>query len=618
MFTSLPSVPAGENPYLNYRAVLEAAKPSPTDKTGLKIRLIVLFALLVYAFVFSLANLGVHLYASKLKGRSLWLFRLVRRQGGTHIVSNRRPCPADIFSSHFRSSSSRSTDFILSGLVGVACAPVLITNVCFVWSAFLGDGSGIEKMLVLQFSALPVAYFTGWLLTWATFQSFLQVEGGRHSSRFAVPAWIETMAYVGGVIVLVGTLVALMVPAALANNKQWETFHACIAFLDSAAASWDGSTLSSEALQAVARELADVQATAEAFYAAARRLAIAGAILPAILLLLNGGMWFFVHTIRKQVSFQLEKLTATQISTINNDGAPASPIDGTPPFHSTVWSSPEKQQHRRPHPYPAPPSSDSLPTFIPLKVLPKTDPFRKTTAKDSSFSVSTPPNPLPPAIHFVETFKKNRDRADTSAPRLLTRGKIHALSRNPDKLARDQAERLMLMMRAEQELLTLSSSVFFIAAGLTIWCGWSISKLDDHVNNTWAEYEGLYIAPIWIYGVGLAFSETLHAWIEWRHLAPWRANRARSRSNSQSDASPGSGEGGAAFPVNRDGVATAVQVQVHVVTRHEVAETEEDAYGLRYARGQRDVGGMDPVGVTLRGEDRKELKESEESCEEEK
>ncbi|GAA5912346.1 hypothetical protein JCM6882_002567 [Rhodosporidiobolus microsporus] len=589
MSSSLPTVPAGENPFLFYCATLEASKPAPSDPTGLKIRLIVLLTLLAYALVFSLVNLGVHLWASKLRNRSLFLFRLVRRQGGT-------------------------------GLIGVCCVPVLATNVYFVWSAFLGDGSGIEKMLVLQFSALPIAYFFGWLLTWATFQSFLQVEGGRHRSRFAVPAWLETLAYIGGLVVTVGVLVGLTVPAALANNKQWETFDKSVAYLTSAAPSWNGTALSPQTLAVVAQGLSDVKSTTEDFFAAARHLAIAGSILPAIMLFINGGMWFFVHTIRKQVSFQLSKLATVQVSTIRSEAAPASPptsdVGMTPKLQTAMQSTPEKKKDdlRRPHPFPSP-SIDHLPTFIPLKVLTKSDHSKKHS---HALGVSSPTR-LPPAIHFVDTVKKNRDRQDSSAPRPLTRGKIRALSEHPDRLARDHAERLMLMMRAEQELLTLSSSVFFIAAGLTIWCGWSIGKLKSHATNTWADNEGLYLAPIWVYAVGLAFAETLHAWIEWRHLAPWRAGRARARSFSTGSTHSHSGSrsnitpGVAVLPLDNNGAATAVQVQVHVVTQHEVGELDD--YELAFGgKGGRERVVVEPIGVALGGGDA----EGEGSFEEEK
>ncbi|GAA5912343.1 hypothetical protein JCM6882_002566 [Rhodosporidiobolus microsporus] len=588
----------GSNPYEYYRAVLNATKPTPTDKTGLKARLCVIFVILAYTFFASFVNFGVHLYSNKLKGRTMWIFRLVRRQGGTHIVSNH---------------------FVLSGLIGVCCIPVLTCNAAFAWTAFVGDGHGIETMFVLQFSALPVAYFFGWLLSWATFQSFLQVEGGRHRSRLSMPAWLENIAFVGGCILTVGCLIALTVLASVHNNAEWETFDRFGRYLDSAAASWEGSTLSTDARTDVASRFAELSSDADRFYASSEHLAMAGAILPAILLIMNGGMWFFVHSIRKQVSFQLSKLTTVQVTAIKNgdvddvfeSGAHSDAASQRSQVESLA--SPEKQRPQGPA---TSPSFDRLPTFIPLSNLGRKDNYAKSSVND----FGEPPLSPPPAIHFVDTIAKGRNqRGDVGEDRQRapTRGKIRALSQNPDRLARDQAERLMSMMKAEQELLVLSCSIFSIAAALIIWCAWSIPKLKNHSENSWADDEGLFLAPLWFYSIGLAFAETLHAWVEWRHLRPWRTRtRSGSGSGSNSNSLSGGARGSSGLAVvpstTEHGAATAVQVQVHVVTQHEVVELDEYEMGVGSGR----VGGQEAVGVALGGgeEDVKRM----ESFEEEK
>ncbi|GAA5866522.1 hypothetical protein JCM8547_000654 [Rhodosporidiobolus lusitaniae] len=567
---------AETNPYTYYLKELEAQLPQPSDKKGLEIRLYVIFTILAYTFVASVVNGVVHLYSNRLKQRGLWLFRLVRRQGGTHIVSNH---------------------FVLSGLTGLLCMPVLVANATMVWRAFVANDSDMDNLYALshmniyQFSTLPMAYSFGWLLSWATFQSFLQVEGGRHRSRFTMPAWLENLAFVGGGVVTVGALVVLVVLAALANNRQWDSFESCATWLASNAATYDGSALSSSAQLEIAERLAEVSDLTNKFYIAAEDLSIAGAILPFFLVVLNAAMLSFVHSIRKQVSLQLRKFTvvaATQQED-DKDAVSSSPSSaagpGRNPSSGHSLPSPEKAQPFSPvFEKPALPSGslEQLPTFI---NLPHHRPLPPKLNSQTLEQLASPTSPTSPsrAVQFLGAPNEAL-ASPRSAP---TRSKIRSLSQNPDRLARDQAERLMAMFKAEQELLIMSVSVFFIALSLVVWCAWSAPTLRDHANLSWSQEEGLLLAPIWFYGVGLAFAESLHAWTEWVHLKPWRAGHIRSRSRTGSS-SNGSQPGSSVAVVpseHHTGLATAVHVEVQVVTQHEVVELDNFERSIGVALG---------------------------------
>ncbi|BGP20014.1 hypothetical protein JCM10213v2_008149 [Rhodosporidiobolus nylandii] len=519
---SLATPLAGENPYSSYLATLEGQKPAPPDPEGLRIRLCVLFAFCAYVFVASIVNCAVHLYSNRLKGRSFWVFRLVRRAGGFHVVSNH---------------------FVLSGLTGICSVPLLIGNAAAIWRAFLGDGEGIETMSVCQASILPTAYALGWLLSFATFQSFLQVEGGRHNSRWTMPAWLENFAFLGGLFLSVAALTALAALEGLANRDQWKTFDSFRDYLSNSVASWNGTALSSGDIEYIASRFGEVSASTEKFYA-----------------------------VRKQVSLQLSKFTTV----LNGESHAHS---NTPPSHakgigahsasptSTHDASPQKPPFRDADPdwkkptFPPYSSFDHIPTFIPLQNLRRSS-FSKSPAPEQALEVIHSPTSMP-SIHFVEDPNAQRARP--------TRSKIRALSQNPDRLASDQARRLMGMMQAEQELLVMVVSIFFIAISLVVWCSVSVPYLRSHDTNSWAVQEMLYTTPIWFFSVGLAFAETLHAWVEWRHLRPWRSSTRSTRSGSQSQS--GSRSGNTNIPDL--GIATAVRVDVQVVTRQEVVELED-------------------------------------------
>ncbi|GAA5979347.1 hypothetical protein JCM11641_005006 [Rhodosporidiobolus odoratus] len=559
------------SPYSVYVDAVQNQVPQADDKAGLKIRLCILFGILGYLWLASLANFGVHLYSNHLKGRRLWLFRLVRRQGGQHVVSNHS---------------------VISGVAGVLATPVLIGNTVALYSAFCGSGKGIETAEIWQFTCLPIAYGFGWLLSFATFQAFLQLEGARHNSRWSVPAWLENLVFLGGLLASVGALTVFATIGGIKDAQQWRTLDSFVTTVSSAASSWDGSALSAVDTATLDAGLEKVSKDAEAFYAAAEHLAIAASVLPLILLLINGAMFSFVHSVRRQVSFQLSKLTTVQMTTYRN-GEPVEHLPASPP-PGTAQSSPMTSQHSPPKsqadeldskpPLPGTTESfDHLSTFVPLAHL-RRDSFSKSPGPLAKLDLSTTsPITSPTTIRFGEDPSTKQTSSRRTRP---TRGKIRTMSQDPERLARDQAERLMGMMRAEQELLVTCCSVFFIATALIVWNAWAIPTLRSHRTNTWAQQEALYVTPIWFFSTGLAFAETLGAWVEWNHLRPWRSSpRPRSRSGSGSTSNSRTGthpsskrasHGNGALPLALEpGIATAVRVDVEVVTMNEMVELDE-------------------------------------------
>lgn len=80
--SSFPFPSTGDNPFAFYRSVLRAHSIHlPDDPAGFRARLIVLFIVVACLFLTSLLNFALHILSYRIKGRSIWLFRLVERDG---------------------------------------------------------------------------------------------------------------------------------------------------------------------------------------------------------------------------------------------------------------------------------------------------------------------------------------------------------------------------------------------------------------------------------------------------------------------------------------------------------------------------------------------------------
>lgn len=89
MATLLPSPTSSSsppsNPYTRYILSISSAFPSPTSpsaRTGVKARLILLFCALALLFFSSCGTLAVHSFSKRLRGRRWWVWKWVEREGG--------------------------------------------------------------------------------------------------------------------------------------------------------------------------------------------------------------------------------------------------------------------------------------------------------------------------------------------------------------------------------------------------------------------------------------------------------------------------------------------------------------------------------------------------------
>ncbi|GAA5827623.1 hypothetical protein JCM11251_001760 [Rhodosporidiobolus azoricus] len=566
--SSIPPPPSGTNPFLYYQHHLhERSFTRPVDVDGVKARLIALFIVLAILLFASLGNFGVHLYASRLKKRRFWLFRIVDRDGGRHIVSNQ---------------------FAVCPLIGVVLFIVLFGETVTAWRAWInpGEGRSSQQLTHWVLAVWPTAYAVGWLLSWVSFSAYLQVDNRvflKHGKkgRLTMPAWLENFLFVGGGLAAVAILAILAGIAGRKCDEMWHSYRLAEDYLLGAAMTWDGSALSDMERAKVLSVYGEWAKQAGEFYHTVGNMCIGAAILPLLIVFINCLMFSFVFLIRRQIKFQLAHLpsfvggTTTRgvLSATEEDGKVESPFsptfrldapeqrasvaDGAPDVEKEGFSppSPLSPPSRRPsQPPPASPLlsnvSDNVLSLVPLETL-SFSPTASSLASPAAIPTlanfpptsTSPPSPWgsPFVSHPLLAFNFTPPPAPASAPAHPdsaalgtgpstarsppTRNQVREIADDVEGAAMkggmaqvesQMAERIAALVKAEQQLMLIGLSVLLEALFFTIACSWSAPTLHAYRTLTFPRLEAVITIPIWLCGVGIAVAEIGHAWLEWR------------------------------------------------------------------------------------------------------
>ncbi|GAA6021494.1 hypothetical protein JCM10207_005778 [Rhodosporidiobolus poonsookiae] len=574
---SFPLPPDGANPYAYYRTYLhDHAIFRPSDPAGFKARLIVLFVILAILFITSVVNTVMHIWGYRMRGRKLWFFRLVERDGGKHIISNH---------------------FILCGAAGIVLWIVLFGETMLAWRVWISpaEPTEIHQLSKWAFAVWPMAYAVGWCLSWACFQAYLQVEGssrallnpnktrGRFHWATSMPAWVENVLFIGGGIGAVAILASLAGVGSDAADDQWAHYDRLDTSLANSAAAWDGTALSAAEAARLLRMLRYIEKASARFYHTTSNLCIGAAVLPLFLVIINLLMFGFLLLIRRQIQFQLahlpsfteitfprlpadDAILSTTEQSDAKDGADEVKQPGSPPlsnvFESVFTFVPLDTFSPSPSPAsptaPASPASPSRRSSIAiLAPAPSSSPFSP---------VLSPLSPLsPPASTLVGSSPPTSpSRAPRPKP---TRAQVREIAEDPQAaevggmaaVESQMAERILALVKAENELILIGASVLLTSLLFTITALWSIPTLRSVSTLTFPKIEAFLTLPLWICGIGVAFAECTHAVIEWRWALgrEWRARgrRERARRASESaEAALSAGGGGASAAGGESGV----------------------------------------------------------------
>ncbi|BGP43352.1 hypothetical protein JCM10449v2_007383 [Rhodotorula kratochvilovae] len=574
---TLQSPPDGANPYTFYRDLLhEVTVLSPPDRAGFRARLIVLYVFTVLLLVVSIVDFGVHALGYRIKGRRMWLFKLVKRDGGTHIVSNH---------------------FVLIGIAGASLFVVLFGSVHTLWRSTISPGGGASQdhLAKWQFALWPVAYAVAWLLSWATFQAYLQVQSGardvfspragkpRRRRCTTMPAWLENTLFLAGGFGTVAVHATLAGIGSAASSEQWRQYHVLDNMLALDERAWDGAPVPPATASELRVLLENYREAASHFYTTASNLSIGAAVLPLFLVVLNLAMFSFIWMIRRHIHFQLSQLPQLQ-SGFAQHVSPGALSATLPSPRAPVHIQLPERPHERRESDSTRSSKEAMPTLAShvLDTLPTLSP--RADSDWASASPSPPRHTLPlpsspsfrpssaipfspPALPSLTPSSRMRSPTilthdpltgiEYLEPRVLpTRAQVLELADDIEAAktgAPEQqlASRITALIKAEQELLVLGLTVILVASALAITCAWSVPVLRRFTSASWQTIEAVLTVPLWICAVGLSVAEAVHAWLEIRYviLPWWRRERFDKRERRLSVTS---GAGGGSPPRTRE------------------------------------------------------------------
>ncbi|KPV71885.1 uncharacterized protein RHOBADRAFT_50363 [Rhodotorula graminis WP1] len=521
----LPSPPQGANPYEFYRDILHRLTVlTPSDAAGFRARLVVLYALCAFLLVACIANFVVHALGYHVKRRRVWLFKLVKRDSG-------------------------------STLGGLSLFVVLFGAVHTLYRSTVspGDGAGEEHLAKWSFALWPVAYAVAWLLSFATFQSYLQVEGGATRvfgrSWMAMPAWLENLLFIGGGLATVATHTTLAIIGSKASAEQWRQYRELNTVLDREAAAWEGGPMPAQTAVMLLALMRKYSRAASDFYRTSANLSIGAAVLPVLLVAVNLTMVAFVWRIRRHIKFQISQLPSLQGL---SRGARSS-VAGQAP------------QARVMSVVPAPTGVDEMVPVDDVKEELDLD-FSVRRASQSPQGSPSPttrfialPSLTPPTTRAFSICSRpvlTHDPltgAKFPVPRVLpTRAQVLELADDVEaaKLGvpeQQVASRVAALIKAERELLIIGLAVTTIAIALGVTSAWSVFVLRRFARSSWTERELVLTLPLWICLVGISIGEALHAYVECRHVVvPWWRGQLYDARERRLSAATTSGDGHAA------------------------------------------------------------------------
>ncbi|GAA5853394.1 hypothetical protein JCM9279_005776 [Rhodotorula babjevae] len=588
----LPSPPEGANPYEFYSDVLHRLTVlSPSDPAGFRARLIVLYALCAFLLVACLANFVVHALGYHAKRRRVWLFKLAKRDGGSHIISNH---------------------FLLSTLGGLSLFIVLFGCVHTLWRSTVspGDGAGEEHLAKWSFALWPVAYAVAWLLSFATFQSYLQVEGGATRvfgrSWMAMPAWLENVLFIGGGLATVATHTTLAFIGSAASTEQWRQYRELNTVLDREAAAWTGGPMPAATAVTLLSLMREYSKAAQNFYRTSANLSIGAAVLPVLLVVVNLTMFSFVWTIQRHIKFQITQLPSLQglsrgaRSSVGGQAPQARVMPAAPALPSVdevVQSDDVKEEldlafsvrrgSQSPHSSPSPTTRFvALPSLTPMSP-PPTSPTSPTTTSfptTRGFSICSPPilthDPLTGAKFAVPRVLPTRAQV------LELADDVEAAKLGVPEHAQQLASRIAALMKAERELLVIGLAVIIIAVALGVVCAWSVPVLRNFSKTSWVNRELVLTLPLWICLVGISIGEALHAYVECRYVVvPWWRGQLYDARERRLSAATTSGSAGDSAPYRERALSQDV-VMRQVPPSHSHSQSQKEAHSQAHEGGK--------------------------------
>ncbi|GAA6015921.1 hypothetical protein JCM10207_006807 [Rhodosporidiobolus poonsookiae] len=452
---SLPTIPAGTNPYTVYYEALHATFYN-TPSSGFKVRLGVLFGLTALAIVLAVVNWVLLVLEAKRHGRGspYWLFRLASRQSGRYIVTNGK---------------------LVLSLLTVITGAVMLGTTVDLWNVFVDQKSQSRSSIIRSFSVLPLL-LQGWLMPWASLQASLLAS--EHNNNTFLRPWVANTLFAGlGGVIFLG-VVASGVVNSQAGQAVWNQAFKMLGQLKQWEAEWQPSENSLQPLIRLAPEFQELQKRVNYNRNVQLGCIASWIVIPVIVILVNLASLRLSRLLRKQVQFNIDQFlgpigTETQLSRRSG---------GSNGHIRESVSAPIPEKHGD--------------TLLPVAHS------HKRGSKASE--------------HYEAMRQKLRDGRMSISH--LSRGELMKVANRrasaPDK---ERIRNIQALQKAEKDLMVTSYVVLVAICAILGLCIYFLYVIASNKLSTlgWASQEAVLTSTIWIYDIALDLVLISLIWFHW-------------------------------------------------------------------------------------------------------
>ncbi|ORY92682.1 hypothetical protein BCR35DRAFT_6005 [Leucosporidium creatinivorum] len=424
----LPDVPpAAGNPFEYWLAVVQAVV-YPPPLPGLKARIGVLFGLVGYVALAALTYLTLTIIDYRRREKSFWVYRLVKRPGGSYIVGNLA---------------------LLEPVLTCLVTAILLAHLQDEFDTTF-DGAAKDQTGVWRIAPWSVLFFQCWMVSFASLQAFV-LSADQGAIRFFTPRIANTVFVVVGVAAAI-CLITFDALTAIRDLDMWAHFVDLSDELRTSAANWSGgaadSVLAERATTLWSQYFEDLRAAVDYTYF----LLIVFSITPFLTLVVNLASFGLLFAVRRQIKQNRANLLSSGC--------------GLPPsMEGDIEAS-------------------CAPVSISLAPATSLPPTNTSSIKETDYYL-TPPvtSTLPPRSHSpIPSLASEGGRQDRRAP---SRADLRAMAVDKHGGALgERARSLAQLHRAEVDLLLTGLTVGALSLSFGVLSAWVAANLLNY--STWS------------------------------------------------------------------------------------------------------------------------------------
>ncbi|KAM0745898.1 hypothetical protein T439DRAFT_330261 [Meredithblackwellia eburnea MCA 4105] len=324
----LPTVPAGANAWTVYIEALSSGFYNHPS-AGFAARMYVLWAVLIYCAIASVAYTSLLIVDHKRKGRKWWLWKTVKRPSGSYIALNQH----------------------------ALCSFGCIISSCLLWGyvyseydLLVNKVSPNTSLIFRIWIWIPV-WFQGYLISMASLQAYIITSEGVSEGVSIMSAPVANGIFLGVGGALLVEMIVCCTLCTIRWRKFFHSYETLLTFMQAAEKEWTGA-FDLATVAKVGPLYADLTKNYAPFVITQRAVTCSYVVAPASLVLLNLGAIRLIITLRRQIAYNLSRrgqastngftpMTNSQATGKLSVGSSAIPNTPTSPNMSYPPSSPK-------------------------------------------------------------------------------------------------------------------------------------------------------------------------------------------------------------------------------------------------------------------------------------